>query len=130
MKCNTVCCGLGEILVYGMLGGFQSPGRPRNLVKMVQVEHEVYFCKATSPAAPVHLCLPPGTVILSGEKENEFAVADLCNAILHSHTLHKAMGKPTVSPQMSFVQGVVLKCHFHALAVAKRAKFVSKPFLL
>lgn len=92
LGCNTVCCVLAEIFVHGMLGEFQSPRGPRDLAKMVHVEHEMHFCKVTSPPAPVRFCFPSDVAVLGCEWEFEFAAAVLCNATLHSHThLHKAV---------------------------------------
>lgn len=77
LSCNTICHSLVKFLVHGMFGVFQSPGGPRDLVKMVQVKHEVQFCKVTSTPAPVPLCLASGTGVLKWEGEDDFAAAVL-----------------------------------------------------
>lgn len=128
-SCNAICRGLIKILVHGIFGVFQNPGGPIALVKMVQVKHEMHFCKVTFSLASVPLCLASGTGILNCEREDDFAVAVLYNVLCTAiHNMHKATEEePTVSLQIPFIQGVSLKCHFCMLAVAKRAEIIPKP---
>lgn len=75
LGCNIICHGLVKIIVHGMFGVFQNPGGPRDLLKVVQVKHEMHFCKVT-------------LLQVNCEREDDFAAVlynVLCSATLNPH---------------------------------------------
>lgn len=91
LGCSIICHGLVKIIVHGMFGVFQNPGGPRDLLKVVQVKHEMHFCKVTSTPAAVPCAFSLGQV--NCEREDDFAAAALLYNILCTaiHNLYKSM---------------------------------------